>query len=44
MTGWVQISVGIERALACAEEPVLPDIGNPPWAACTIPARDVDPI
>src|SRR2546423_944745 len=43
MTGRVKKRTGIERALARSEEPVLPDIGNPPWAACTIPARDVNP-
>ena len=43
MTGRVKKRTGIEPALARSEEPVLPDIGNPPWAACTIPARDVSP-
>src|SRR6266513_3308504 len=43
MTGRVKKRTGIEPALARSEEPVLPDIGNPPWAACTIPARDVNP-
>src|SRR2546430_9108708 len=43
MTGRVKKRTGIEWALARSEEPVLPDIGNPPWAACTIPARDVNP-